>query len=97
MCGRIGRPPARIEVRYRGIPYTLDLQRCRRALVERQVEGEFASLEALASLIGISRSTVSRFFAGRSTSLSVTLKVLGALRLRFEDVASPVAGSNGAS
>ncbi|HKF78719.1 MAG TPA: helix-turn-helix transcriptional regulator [Candidatus Dormibacteraeota bacterium] len=81
--------PKQVTVWYRGIPYTLDLERCRRALVWRQVEGELDSMESLAAAIGISRSTASRFFSGRATSLGVTLRILGALRLGFEEVATP--------
>ncbi len=86
--------PRHVTVWYRGIPYTLDLVRCRRALVQRQVEGELDSIESLASAVGISRSTASRFFSGRPTSLSVTLKILAALHLTFEEVATPEDGSN---
>jgi hypothetical protein len=75
----------------RGIPYLLDLVRCRRALVQRQVDGELDSMESLALATGISRSTASRFFSGRPTSLAVTLKILDALRLGFEEVATPEA------
>jgi hypothetical protein len=82
--------PRVATVTYRGLPYTLDLARCRRALVDRHVDGELQSMQALADAAGISRSTASRFFAGRRNSLSVTLKILGALRLRFEDAARPV-------
>jgi hypothetical protein len=74
---------------YRGIPYDLDLVRCRRALVDRQVEGGLDSMESLAVAVGISRSTASRFFSGRATSLTVTLKILEVLKLRFDDVARP--------
>jgi len=81
--------PNRTTVVYRGIPYTLDLARCRRALVWRQVEGELDSMESLAMAVGVSRSTASRFFAGRPTSLAVMLKILAALHLKFEDVARP--------
>jgi transcriptional regulator with XRE-family HTH domain len=81
--------PERVIVSYRGIPYVLDLKSCRRALVIRQVYGDLDSMESLARTVGVSRSTVSRFFAGRPTSLAVTLKMLAALRLRFEDVATP--------
>jgi hypothetical protein len=90
MCARMASWPRQATVRYRGIPYTLDLIRCRRALVTRQVDGDLDSMECLARSIGISRSTASRFFSGRSTSLSVTLRILNALRLTFEDVATPV-------
>jgi transcriptional regulator with XRE-family HTH domain len=81
--------PKQVAVWYRGIPYMLDLVRCRRALVQRQVEGDLDSIESLAQAVGISRSTASRFFSGRPTSLAVTLKILAALRLTFEDVARP--------
>jgi DNA-binding XRE family transcriptional regulator len=74
---------------YRGLPYRLDLARCRRALIHRQVEGELDSMESLAQAVGISRSTVSRFFSGRPTSLTVTLKILAVLRLKFDEVAIP--------
>jgi transcriptional regulator with XRE-family HTH domain len=59
-------------------------------LVGRQVEGDLDSMERLAVAVGISRSTASRFFSGRPTSLAVTLKILGALRLTFENVARPL-------
>jgi hypothetical protein len=73
---------------YRGLPYDLDLVTCRRALVDCQVAGEFDSMEGLADKCDISRSTASRFFSGRPTSLTVTLKILEVLHLKFEDVAS---------
>jgi len=76
---------------YRGVPYRLDLIACRQALVRRQVEGEFHSAEGLAEATGISRSTVSRFFGGRATSLGTTLAILDKLRLQFDDVAKPCA------
>lgn len=75
---------------YRGLAYRLDLVACRRALVDCQVLGELDSMESLANKVDISRSTASRFFSGRPTSLSVTLQILGALHLKFEDVARPV-------
>jgi DNA-binding XRE family transcriptional regulator len=43
-------------------------------------------MEQLAAAIGISRSAVSRFFAGRATSLTVALAVLDKLKLKFEEV-----------
>jgi hypothetical protein len=46
-------------------------------------------MESLSGACGISRSTASRFFSGRNTSLAVTLRILAALRLAFEDVARP--------
>ena len=89
MNARMAARPRQTTVWYRGIPYTIDLARCRRALVLRQVEGELDSMESLARTVGISRSTGSRFFSGRATSLAVTLRILAALRLKFEDVATP--------
>ncbi len=82
--------PTYVIVWYRGLAYELDLVKCRRALVHRQVEGELDSMESLATAVGISRSTASRYFSGRPTSLAVTLKILDKLVLRFADVAKPV-------
>jgi transcriptional regulator with XRE-family HTH domain len=82
--------PQQVIVWYRGLAYELDLVKCRRALVNRQVEGDLDSMESLANAVGISRSTASRYFSGRATSLTVTLKVLDKLGLKFEDVARPV-------
>ncbi len=86
---RMATRPKTVTVWYRGIPYSLNLVLCRRALVQRQVEGELDSMESLADAVGISRSTASRFFSGRPTSLAVTLKILDALKLKFDDVARP--------
>ena len=83
------RRPAEVSVSYRGIPFILDLVKCRRALVGCQIAGKFDRMEELAETIGISRSTVSRFFGGRPTSLIVTKKILAAMGLKFEDVFRP--------
>ena len=83
------RRPSWVIVYYRDTTWKLDLVECRRALVRRQVEGEFDSMEALAAAVGVSRSTASRFFSGRPTSLKVTLAVLKALKLEFDDAAQP--------
>lgn len=88
---RMASRPKTVEVFYRGIAYRLDLVGCRKGLVNCQVLGELDSMEGLADKVGISRSTASRFFSGRPTSLAVTLKILDALHLGFEDVATPVA------
>ena len=82
--------PHKVIVSYQGMPYRLDLVVCRRALVQRHVEGELDSMQSLAAACGISRSTASRFFAGRNTSLTVTLKILDALHREFEQVATPL-------
>jgi hypothetical protein len=82
--------PDEATVRYRGIPYLLNLVRCRQALVQCQVEDELDSMERLAAMVGVSRSTVSRFFSGRPTSLAATLKILSVLHLKFEEIAKPL-------
>ncbi len=86
---RMAARPRKVTVWYRGIPYSLNLVRCRRALVDCQVKGDFESMEELAEAVGISRSTASRFFSGRPTSLSVTKKILDVLHLTFADVLTP--------
>ncbi len=86
---RMAMRPKTVTVWYRGIPYSLNLVLCRRALVQRQVDGELDSMESLADAVGISRSTASRFFSGKPTSLAVTLKILDVLRLKFDDFARP--------
>lgn len=90
MARRTSRPK-HVTVWYRNLPYRLDLVKCRRALVARQVDGDVDSMESLSKVVGISRSTASRFFSGRPTSLTVTLRILAALHLKFEDVATPEA------
>ena len=86
----MGRRPRRAIVNFRGIDHEMNVTVCRVALVQRQVAGEFDSMEGLADAIGRSRSTVSRFFAGRRTSLPVALAVLDKLKLRFEQVFTPI-------
>lgn len=81
--------PRRVSVRYRGVPYSLNLVRCRRALVDCHVRGDFESMEELADGVGVSRSTASRFFSGLPTSLAVTKKILDALGLKFSDALTP--------
>ena len=89
--------PGRVIVSFRGIDQEMNVSVCRVALVRRQVAGEFDSMEQLADAIGCSRSTASRYFAGRSHSLAVALAVLGKLKLKFEDVYTPcnLDGSSG--
>jgi hypothetical protein len=74
---------------FRGVSYEMDIPTCRRALVRCQVAGEMHSMEGLADSVNISRSTVSRFFGGR-TSLNTALAVLDKLHLDFDDVFRPV-------
>ena len=84
------RRPRRAIVNFRGVDHEMNVTVCRMALVRRQVAGEFDSREGLADAIGRSRSTVSRLFAGRRTSLPVALAVLDKLKLRFEQVFTPI-------
>jgi hypothetical protein len=80
------RERTRATVHFRGIRYDMDIDVCRRALVRCQVAGDLDSLQALAEATGRSRSTASRFFAGRPVSLAVALAVLDRLNLQFNDV-----------
>jgi len=73
-------------VRFEGVAYEMHRDVVLEALVQRQVEGKFRSREEMAGLIGCSRSTVSRWMAGRNVGLQVTLKVLDALELSFAEV-----------
>ncbi len=82
--------PRRAIVNFRGIDHEMNVPVLRLALVRCQVAGEFDSMEQLAAAIGISRSTVSRFFAGRATSLTVALAVLDKLKVKFEEVFTPI-------
>lgn len=83
------RLPTSVIIRPNGVLFELDLIACRRALARRQVDGDFDSIEGLAKTVGCSRSTASRFFSGRPTSLKLVLATLAVLKLRFEDVARP--------
>lgn len=74
---------------FRAVPYVVDIPSCRKALVRRQVEGELHNMTSLAVGAHVSRSTASRFFSGRSTSLAATLRILNTLHLEFGDVCQP--------
>lgn len=79
------RRPRRVLVTFKGIEYEMDRAVCQHALVRRQVEGDFHSMESLAAAAGVSRSTASRFFSGRQMSLTVALAVLDKLKLSFDE------------
>ncbi len=83
--------PTRVIVNFGGMDHTMNVGVCRLALVRRQAAGEFPTMDSLAGAIGRSRSTVSRFFAGRQISLPVTLAILARLKLNFDDVFTPCA------
>jgi hypothetical protein len=73
-------------VKFCGVAYEMDTQAARRALVRRQVEGEFYTMEGLARAAGYSRTTVSCWFWGRHASMRATLAILDRLHLTFDDV-----------
>ncbi len=75
----------RVVVRFNGVDYEMDLTAVQLALTRRQVEGEFHRKEQLSEAEGRSRSTVSRWFAGKPTSLPVALSLLEKLGLSFDD------------
>jgi transcriptional regulator with XRE-family HTH domain len=90
-------------VMWRGSRYEIDVARCNRAMVHLQVEGVLDSLEDLAKLAGVSRSTTSRFMSGKGGGPATVRVILRVLRLEFATVVSPLdeqadaaqAGSNG--
>lgn len=80
--------PRTAVVNFDGVDYEMNVAACRHALVRRRVDGEFPSMLDLADAVGRSRSTVSRFFGGRQTSLPVALTILARLQLTFGEVYS---------
>ena len=66
--------------------YRLDLDRCRRALAELEIEGELGGMPELARATGLSISTVCRFFSGRLPSTAVIERIVGELRLTLDEV-----------
>jgi AraC-like DNA-binding protein len=79
-----GRP--RPVIRFSGVAFEMDTQAARRALVRRQVEGEFYTMEALAQAVGCSRATLSAWFSARHLTMRTTLAILDRLQLKFDDV-----------
>jgi hypothetical protein len=88
--GRRRRRPASVIQAFGGNPHRVDLAVIERAFFAGVVAGKYSAREDIAKAIGRSRSTVSRFFGGRSTSIGVFLDILNELELKFEDVAIPV-------
>jgi len=77
---------------YRGFPHLLCLRALRRAMLNLALDRNIDSMQQLAQRVKSSRSTVSRFFAGRPTSVPVMLAILDELKLKFEDVCWPLEG-----
>ena len=75
-----------VIVFYRNLPHIMNMRVLNRAMRDKQIARDFDSIEGLAVRIKCSRSTVSRFFSGRNTSLAITLRILEALDLDFGQV-----------
>ena len=78
-------PLDRVIVTFRAADYEMDLTICRRALVACIAARDVDSMEGLADMAGVSRSTVFRFFRGRPR-LPSALAILECLKLRFGQV-----------
>ena len=89
-AARRRRRPASVIMAFSGHPHRVDLAAIERGFFAHVVAGKYDSREDIAKAIGRSRSTVSRFFGGRNTSIRVFLDILTELGLKFEDVARPV-------
>jgi transcriptional regulator with XRE-family HTH domain len=90
---QVGMSPSRLHgvrewviVFYRKLPHIMNVRILNRAMRDRQIAGDFDSVEGLADRIGASRSTVSRFFSGKNTSLAIALRILEALKLTFDQM-----------
>lgn len=86
------RRPASVVQRFDGNPHRLDMVAIDRAFFRRVVEGRYSARGDLAKAVGVSRSAVSRFFAGKQTSLRMVLAILAELGAQFDDVATPCDG-----
>jgi transcriptional regulator with XRE-family HTH domain len=74
-------------VTHQGQTYERDLAKCRRLVLERQVEGEFDTLEGLAQRVGLGRTTVGAWLRGAVPgTTTTTARILEGLRVEFEDV-----------
>ena len=91
-AARRQRRPTSVIMAFDGHPHRVDLAAIDRGFFAQVVGGKYNSREDIARAIGRSRSTVSRFFGGRNTSIRVFLDILTELGLKFEDVATPVNG-----
>ncbi len=88
--GRQKHSEERPVVYFRGVAHEMDDELCRVALIRCQIAGEMDSMQGLADALDVSRSTVSRFFSRRPGSLASTLRILGKLGLRFDEVFRPI-------
>ncbi len=78
---------ASIVVRYDGQSYRRDLAKCRRMLLQREIEGDFDDTAEFAALAGLNPSTVHRWLNGAGPGAkATTVRILAGLRLDFNDV-----------
>ncbi len=76
-----------IVVRHEGQEYERDLAKCRRLVLQRQMEREFETVEELAARVGLSPSTVYGWLRGVVPGTTeTTRRVLDGLGLDFDDV-----------
>lgn len=72
--------------------YVRDLAKCRRTLLQREIEGDFDNTDEFAASIGLSSTTVRKWLSGVAPCRETTTNlILDGLRLRFDDVHTPVA------
>ncbi len=95
MARRHAERPARATLMRNGVPtHTVDLEACWQALIRCQIEddqGRYDSHGSLAAIAGTSRQSVSSFFAGGRISLAIGRRIISALRLDFDRVATALA------
>jgi transcriptional regulator with XRE-family HTH domain len=76
-----------LVVRHEGQTYERDLAKCRRLVLQRQMEREFDSVEELAGRVGLSKSTVHRWLRGVGPGATeTTVRILAGLRVEFNEV-----------
>jgi len=95
--GHVGRRPRYVVVRFGNVEYELDMVVCEHALFRQQMAGRLENMQALADEVNISRSTASRFFGGRPTSIRIIRLILARLQLSFDDVAKRIDHPNGSA
>jgi hypothetical protein len=72
---------------YDGQLYERDLAKCRRALLQRQIEGAIESTDELGRMLRLHTRTVQRFLSGDEWfSIETTIRLLAVLGLHFNDV-----------
>lgn len=76
-----------IVVRHEGQEYERDLAKCRRLVLQRQMERGFETVEELAARVGLSAATVYGWLRGVVPgTMETTRRILAGLGLDFHDV-----------